>query len=147
MVVRTLPRMMWKFARNQVSSRMLGVRDSWGPTVPGLAEFRNNRSVAEICAFQWNKMVQIALEDIDSLPDLRSLEVRYEKLVSDPRGQAKRIAEFAEVAEPDVLVEFAADYLKKDYVHHEPFKKELTETDWSAVRSIIAPVQHRLGYG
>ena len=138
--------MTWRFARNYVNSRMFGIRSSWGPTVPGLEEFQKNHTIAEICAFQWSSMNKIAIEDIRSLPNLRALEVRYEELVSDPREQAKRIAEFAEVSEPNTLVEFAEGYLTEDYVHWEPCRKELTEADWSAVRSLIAPVQHELGY-
>lgn len=50
--LRTLPRLSWHFARNYFKSRIEGIRESWGPRVPGWAEFAANNSPPEIAAYQ-----------------------------------------------------------------------------------------------
>ena len=100
----------------------------------------------EVAAYQWSKMLEIAMQDIETLSDLRVLEVRHEELLADPRAQAKRIVEFAEIEWPDEVVALAEGYLKQDYVHWEQLRESHGEAELESIRHIVAPMASRLGY-
>jgi hypothetical protein len=142
----SLPHMGWRFARNYLRSRTRGVRETWGPTPPGLQEIVKSRTPAEIAAWQWARIVETSLDDLERLPGIQALQVRHEDLISDPRREAMRIVEFADVANPAPLVDYAVRTFRKDYVHYENTVRELTSEDWERVRPILAPLRRRLGY-
>jgi hypothetical protein len=144
--LRALPSHVARFLRNYFSSRVSSRRVTWGPRVPGQAEFASSHEVAEIAAYQWSSMVCIALDDLALLPQHSVLEVRYDELVTRPREISARIAKFAEAADVDSVVSYAQANLRSDYVHHEPCRRELTDAQWEAVAPITRPVQERLGY-
>ena len=144
--LKSLPRLGWQFARNYTLSRIRGWRATWGPRVPGLAEFVATHGPAEVAAYQWVTLVQTAPDDIAALTEMLTLEVRYDQLVADPEQQAIRISSFIEAKNPDVLTAFAASDIKTDYVHWEPNRIEPTDSQWHAVNRIISPLQRRLGY-
>lgn len=142
--LRVLPGLVWRFARNYVRRGIYGSRETWGPVVPGLAEFKPGHEVEEVAAYQWAKMVEIALDGIRATPGLRVLEMRFEHLAANPRAEARRLAEFAEVEHPGALVEFAARYVKNDRTPWKHLRREHRQEEWRAIRSIVAPVQRRL---
>ncbi len=144
--LRALPNHAARFLRNYFSSRVSSQRVSWGPRVPGQAEFARIHEVAEIAAHQWACLVGSALDDLSLLPRDSVLEVRYDELISRPREIAGRIAEFAEVSDVDRIISYAEENLRTDYIHHEPCRRDLTDDQWEAVAPITRPVQERLGY-
>lgn len=135
---RSLPRAGWRFAVNFLQSRLGSRRRrTYGPVVPGFAEFAKHHSAAQIAAFQWLQLTQIAEEDIRCMTELRVLIVRYESLVDQPAPEARRIAEFAEVRDVDALAEFATGYLRRDFVPAQPQRVEPTPTQWAEIHAII----------
>lgn len=140
----TLPRLAVQFARNYLRSRVRGRRATWGPRVPGLSDFAAAHSPAEVAAYQWRSMVEIALDDFQDLSSEQVLEVRLEKLLADPPTEMRRIATFCGVADIDHLSEFASALV--DPGHQFENKIWPSESDWDAVRRIIDPLQKRLGY-
>ena len=140
----TLPRLALRFAKNYVVSRVRARRATWGPRVPGLVQFARSHSIAEVPAYQWLKTVQIARDDLERLPQGQTLEVRYDRLLEQPRSEAERIAAFCEVENRRELIEFAAEYLDPDCDLEG--KVYPTEAEWSAIRRLIGPLQRRLGY-
>ncbi|MEP2735213.1 MAG: sulfotransferase [Erythrobacter sp.] len=80
-----LPYVFW-FMRNSILGG--GSKDSdhvkvWGPRYPGIEEDTKARSLAEVCAIQWQKSVEQSLADFAAIPDDRVFTIRYEDLVSD----------------------------------------------------------------
>lgn len=142
--LRTLPRLGLRFLRNSLHARRRGRPAAWGPRVPGLSEFAASHGPAEVAAFQWQKMMEIALADLERLPRDRWIEVRYERLLADPRGEAKRLAHFCEVADPRALVETAARHL--DPEHPVFADAPPSDAEWARIRERIAPLRRRLGY-
>lgn len=134
-----------RLLKNILYQRLTGSRADWGPRVPGLREFRAHHSVAEVAAFQWCRMVEVAMEDLAALSPDAWLEVRYDRLLTNPKEQARRIGVFCEVHNLDRLVQFAEEYIEKDYV----FEKRVQPTpdQWDAIWDLIGPLQQRLGYG
>jgi len=141
---RAAPRLVLRFARNFLHQRLSGARATWGPRVPQLEEFRRGHSVAEVAAYQWLNMVRIARRDMATLPPGRGLEVRYEDLRRDPRGQGQRLAEFCEVRDPQAVAAFAARYINPQFVNE--YRVPPTPQEWSAIRELVGELQRELGY-
>lgn len=137
-----LPRHALRFAKNYVQSRLRGKRTTWGPRVPGLAEFVKTHSAAQVAAYQWQQMVQIAMDDLEQVPRDRWLEVRYERLLDAPRLEARRIAEFCEVDDYDRFVDEAQSMIDPDYEFQE--KVHPTDAEWAAIEPLIAQTRRRL---
>jgi len=140
----TLPRLGARFLKNQIVRRTKGRRATWGPRIPGLAEIVAGRPVPEIAACQWMRMVEVASDDLRTLPSDRWLEVRFDRLLADPRGEALRIGRFCGVTEPESLAEIAGTHIDPAF----PFEKKIQPTppEWARVLEIIDPLQRRLGY-
>lgn len=133
-----------RFARNYFDSRVRGRRASWGPIPPGLHEFGKGRGVAEIAAYQWLKMTQIAMDDLEQCPPESWLLVRLDRLVADPDRELRRLIDFCEPADPDAVIRKGFEYLDPNHVsdrHVEP-----SEAQWAQIREIVEPMQRRLGY-
>ena len=142
--LRSLPVMVGRFARNYAKSRLSGRRATWGPRVPGLAEFSASHSPALVAAFQWSEMVRAALDDLERQPREKWLQVRLEDLIADPAGETGRITDFCQVLGPDRVIEHAMAFIDPAYT----FEKKVNPTDaeWEAIRGRIRPVEARLGY-
>lgn len=142
--LRTLPRLALRFLRNYVQSRVSGCRATWGPRVPGLAEFAAAHCPAEIAAYQWCSLVRTAREDLQKLPPAQSLEVRFEDLIQSPAAQMERIAAFCELKDPEPVIRFAVQYIDVNHVFEK--KVQPTESQWQTVHALINPLQQLLGY-
>ena len=140
----TLPRLAWRFVRNRLHERRHGRRLLWGPCVPGLLEFAASHTPAETAAFQWQGMMEIALNEIGQLPARAWIEVRFERLMEDPSGEIARVAEFCELGNPQWLADHARATVRSDWPN--PFVSELSASDWESVRERIDPLRRRLGY-
>lgn len=139
-----LPRHVLRFAKNYVQSRLRGKRSTWGPRVPGLAEFIETHSAAQVAAYQWQQMIQIAMDDLEQVPRDRWLEVRYERLLKAPRFEARRIAEFCEVEDIGRFIEAAEAMIDPEFEFDKPVQP--TADEWKAISKLISPLQRRLGY-
>lgn len=141
--LRTLPRLAWRALRNQFASQLRGKRESWGAMTPGLKEFAATHSVAEVAALQWQGLYETALRDLDRLPELPWMQVRYEDLVSRPAEEARRLAEFCEVEDVDLVVAYAEATIDP---HRRGDRKDPSEEEWAAIWPRIEPTAKRLGY-
>ena len=142
--LKTFPRLAWRAARNQFASQVRGRRESWGARPPGLIDFAATHSVAEIAAMQWQGLYETAFRDLDRLPDLPWMELRYEDLVSRPYEEAKRLAEFCEVEQGDRIAESAEQFI--DPALSRGDRVDPTEEEWKVIWPRIEAVATRLGY-
>lgn len=144
LTLRTLLPHACRFVKNYFFSRLTGRRATWGPRVPGLSQFARTHDVAETAAFQWKTINHIALEDLSRLPRHTWLLVRFEDLLNNPAEQMRRIADFCQVRNINMLVEFAQQFIQPN--HSFPKKISPTPAQWQAIGRIINPLQTRLGY-
>ena len=137
-----LPRMALRFARNYISSRLQGSRKTWGPRVPGLHHFISSHSPAEVAAFQWKCMVEIAMDDLAAIPSENWLQVNFDSLLLDPHAEALRIGDFCEVADPKMFAKDATNFIDPNFI----FEKQVYPTDeeWSAINPMIESVRDRM---
>jgi Sulfotransferase family len=138
----SLPRHGLRYLRNQFLQRFKGRRATWGPRVPGMSEFSAGHQTHEIAAYQWMKMVQTAMDDLAKLPTESWLEVRFDRLLADPRREAARIGAFCQVDDVDRLVQCADRFIDPQIRY--PRRVELTDVQWADVDRLIGPLQRRL---
>lgn len=144
----TLPRHLVRFVRNYVSSRVTGARATWGPRVPGLADFQAEHTVIETAAYQWMKMVEIARRDLATLDPAHYLEVRFENLLEHPEREAARLADFCQVR-VEVVSQAASKHVSRNYRDPEFPERQrvvLSDEDCRRVYALIGPLAAELGY-
>ncbi len=139
-----LPRLALRFAGNYLSSRLRGSRKTWGPRVPDLEQFVSSHKSAEVAAFQWKNMVEIAMDDLAGIPQDNWIQVQFDALLEEPAVQGLRIGEFCGVDNPQMFAESVAKFIEPDFV----FEKKVypTETEWNAINPMIEQVRERIGF-
>ena len=142
--LRGLPKMLLRFCRNYVRSRVRGKRATWGPCIPGLNELVATRDAAEIAAIQWRDIIEIATADLSQLPNDQVLEVRHDRVLNDPPAELKKIADFCQTEQPESLTDYAQEFLVPDFEVWN--RREPDPAQWQAIRTIIDPLQQKLSY-
>lgn len=137
-----LPRMAARFVKNYISSRVKGSRQTWGPRVPGLAEYVASHAPAEVAAFQWKSMVEIAMDELTLIPTENWIQVHFDRLLKDPHDQALRIGEFCEVQNPEKFAEEATNFIDPNFI----FEKKVfpTDAEWVTIHPMIEAVCQRI---
>jgi len=69
----------------------------WGPRFQGMQELLQERSLPEVCAYQWKRCVERAEMDFRRIPAQRVYQLRYEDLVLDPKVEFEKILNFLEM--------------------------------------------------
>lgn len=67
---------------------------AWGPRFEGMTEALEQHSLAEVCALQWQRCVELASESLALLPADQVWQVRYEDFVTDPAAHMKALCGF-----------------------------------------------------
>jgi len=137
-----LPRMAIRFLRNYISSRVKGSRQTWGPRVPGLSDFIASHEPAEVSAFQWKCMVDIAMDDLRAIPRDNWIQFQFESILEDPEGQALRIGNFCGVKNPKKFAEEAKNFIDPDF----QFEKKVypTDAEWTTIQPMIEAARKRI---
>lgn len=140
--LRTLPHMLGRFAVNYVNGMRGKRRSYYGPIVPGFTDFVASHSSAEIAAYQWLKLMEIAQQDLRTLPEKNWMKVRFEDMVRNTRCTIANICEFCEVEDPQTVITFAEQYIDLNnmpaYAQHG--KEEPTQAEWESIREMISPI-------
>jgi len=70
---------------------------AWGPRFEGMQRALVERSLAEVCALQWARSVQLASEALAGIDADRVLCLQYEQFVDAPQKYTQRIVDFLEI--------------------------------------------------
>lgn len=116
---------------------------SWGPRYKGITEDIQRLSLIEVCGIQWSRSVHCALEQFSMMQnDKNVINVRYEKLVEDPKNELARICDFLNVPDADTVIKFGQKNISSDFVD---FHKDLLKTeDMKILMPHIEPCLRRL---
>lgn len=103
--LRDLPSYGWQAVRRAIRNPWTRSEwEAWGPRYPGMSEDRARLPLLELCATQWARSVSALLRDLAAVPDERVTTVRFEELVTDPRGVLASCLEGLELEPlPEVL--------------------------------------------
>jgi hypothetical protein len=122
-----------------------GRAGAWGPRFDGIYEATRKHSLIEVCGMQWQRCVEQAEEQLVHARPERVLKLRYERLVSEPTAEVRRICEFLEVEPTPAMHEYARRRINRDNLAKWRTKLEAAELD--ALLRIVGPTLERLGYG
>jgi len=134
------------FLSNQIyrlrsSEKRLG---TWGPIFQGLREYASTHTLAEVCAMQWVKSVELADRDFASIAPDRVHRMRYEDVAIDPVKSMTALSAFLNV-EMDMN---QAQTLTKGVSTKSvgAWKRDLTDVDAAKVQPILADMLAKFDY-
>lgn len=127
-----------------VIKRLIGIPTNyWGSKPPGWENWsEDNRNIR--LAKQWSKTISIAINEGRKLSSQNYLEIHYEDLVGYPTETIKKVAQFAEIENPQYMVDFGE--WKIDPSRNTRRFKSLNENDIKEIMGIIEPILLKLGY-
>jgi hypothetical protein len=67
---------------------------TWGPRFSGMREMLAERTLAEVCAQQWRRCVEVASRDLTAIGGDRVIGLRYEDFVARPDDELQRLLDF-----------------------------------------------------
>ena len=137
-----LPYYALRYARSRVARR----RDpqdrlsTWGPRFAGLDDAVRERPLAAVCALQWSRCVETADAQLAAAVDPAAVHrLRYEDLVTDPRAEVDRLAEFLGVPAPAALPVIRPDGVGAG-------RARLAPEELAAVEDVAGATLSRYGY-
>lgn len=144
--LRLAPRYGGKYLRSMAGRRASadGRVGSWGPRYRGIDADLRERGLLTVCARQWREAVDRAREDLDRLA-LPVVEVRYERLVTDPVAELARLAEFTGLPADPERVRAAGARITRG--RQGTGRQCLTGAELSALESEVGDLLATLGYG
>lgn len=130
-------------AGERLFARLSGEGQLWGPRIPRLKEIRDRHSLEETCAIQWRECVERVADAWSEIAPERRLEVRYEDLLSEPKGVIDRVLEFIDLTPSDSV---AARLKMIDSDNRQKWRSEMTESQLKEITRLIGPTLERVGY-
>lgn len=141
-------RFVHRHAQAYIESEKNGVRHWCYPAPPGWRAVLE-RPLAEICAWSWSRHVESADDALLQIPNEQKLLVRYEELMSDLHGLARRVSQFCGLEWTEEVESFIAKKpLSRTTISApEPGKwRRLHGKEIEAIVPQVAPLMHRFGY-
>ena len=143
---RDLPYYGSRYVRNHIHRLSSGEKQlaSWGPRFAGMEEALRTRSLAEVCALQWQRCVQRSEEDLAEIPAERLHRLRYEAFVSDPvRGIADLTDFLGVVLAPDEIKGMTGSISAGSVGK---WRRGLADSDQDRVEQLLEPTLRYYGY-
>jgi hypothetical protein len=118
---------------------------NWRFVLPPGWESYADKSLEELCAYQWLKSNEYALND---LPKDRTITIRYEDLCSDPLAVTTKICEFTKLSLNKKLIQLATKPPEVNYLDSKPQKdKWLKNKDAiDKIMPMVKELMDKLGY-
>jgi len=116
----------------------------WGPTMNNMDNLLLNRSLEEVCAFQWKACVDSAEKDFAAIPSDRILRIKYEGFVKQPIDEFAKIADFLSVNIPQSVNDYLSMNVRATSIGKG--RNSLTEEKIDFLRPLIADTLDRYGY-
>lgn len=133
-----------RYQSGRLKANNTGAQSSWGPRFSGLDQLVAEKELVEVCAIQWRVCVQTAEASIQRWPVGEALTLRYEDLVDDPVGVARRVYQHAQLTFTDDCAAFADEYVRADNI--EKWRNHLSEAEVSLILPHIETELRQHGY-
>ena len=116
----------------------------WGPTLEGMDEIRENHTLDEVCALQWQRSVDNADAALSALSPERVFRVSYEDFVANPQIGLTAIVNYLDIEVDQARIATAvADVSDKSVGKG---RTALTEEIRDRVSNLVGATLDRLGY-
>jgi hypothetical protein len=83
--------------RKLLSSRDTGRATTWGPRYNGIDRDLKQKDIWEVCAIQWLRCIESALQSLSHVASVQQMNIRYEEFVCQPEMYLTQIAAFLEI--------------------------------------------------
>lgn len=116
---------------------------SWGPITPEIKKF-HQKSIEEICAFQWLNSTEYSLNHLDQLPSKRIFSIKYEDLIKEPKKNLEDILDHCKLKRSDAVLDYAVSIIKPNNTNK--WRKKENTALLNRVGYILDPLLKRLDY-
>lgn len=144
--VSDLPYYGFKFVLNRLKKLLSkdGRMASWGPRFKGMQQAVAEMSLAEVCAIQWTRSMELSEAAFQSIPPERQHRIQYEAFVANPLAGLEGICDFIGLEVDRGSLEVAVADVRSDSVGKG--RKNMAPEDLRAVESIQCRVLKNHGY-
>jgi len=134
-----------RYASRLTGSIIRGRRQSsWGPRYAGIDEDLEAMSLHEVCAVQWARCVERAIDSLGRLSAERVLTTRYEDLATMP-AEIEKICEFVGLTRPEAVIDAFSATARADFV--DEWRNRLDADQRRSIEPLLSRQLERLGYG
>ena len=116
---------------------------TWGPRYRGIDDDVATKDLLTVCAIQWRRSVEKALEEFVQIPEANVLTIRYEDFVTEPREHLTKIAVFLGL-NPEFYRNADLSHISNSNIGKG--LKNLNNSQIETIMDVIRPPLRRLGY-
>lgn len=133
----------WAYFKSSTARMLRGdrTRSSWGPRYPGIDNDIAALELVEVCALQWATSVAAARRGLETIPEDRKIEVRYEELVRNPQNVVALVAAASGMFKPG-----DSDFGKVHGASVGRWSEDLDPDEQRQVLALISSQLTELGY-
>ncbi len=116
---------------------------TWGPRYRGIDDDVATNDLLTVCAIQWRRSIEKALEEFAQIPEAKVLTIRYEDFVTEPREHLAKIAVFLGL-NPEFYRNADLSHISNSNIGKG--LKNLNDSQIETIMDVIRPPLRRLGY-
>ena len=131
----------WHTAVRRIRGREMAF---WGPQPPGWRRWVREDERLVMLAKQWRYTLEPVLEFRETVPSSRWLDLRYERLVSDPAAHARELQRFCRLQRCRAFEDHLESVCRADRV--DAWRSRLDAEVVARLQTILQPPLERLGY-
>ncbi len=118
--------------------------ESWGPVYKELEKDKKELSLLEICAKQWKRSVELALESLEKYTYNKDyINIQYEQLLENPKKEIENISVFLDIKDKNKLIEYANKEIRNN---NQNKWKKLNLENQNKLNDILTPTLKKLDY-
>ncbi len=115
----------------------------WGPRFKGWDEYLESHTAIEFNAMQWHQLIKAVHSSWASIPKNNKLEIRYEKLLQNPRQYLTSILNFLGFSPENDFFNVIPSLKSNNF---NKWKTEFTQREIELIKPILSPMLDELGY-
>ena len=121
--------------------------DVWKFAMPPGWEAYRDKPLVEVCAFQWLKTHEYALNSLSKLPSERVIRFKFEDLMAEPHHSIEKLCSFLDIEFTWNMQKIVNEMpLVNTFTPANKRKSRKNQTDLETIRDYIEPMQQQLGY-
>ncbi len=121
--------------------------DVWKFAMPPGWEAYRDKPLVEVCAFQWLKTHEYALNSLSKLPPERVIRFQFEDLMAEPHHSIEKLCSFLDIEFTWNMQKIVNEMpLVNTFTPASKRKSRKNQADLETIRDYIEPMQQLLGY-
>lgn len=121
--------------------------DIWKFAMPPGWEAYRDKTLAEVCAFQWLKTHEYALNSLSELAPERVIRFKFEDLMAEPHRSIEKLCSFLDIEFTWNMQKIVNEMpLVNTFTPANERKSRKNQADLETIRDYIEPMQQLLGY-